>query len=124
MGILDGVVGWIAEKVMGVLDLITTSVLGALGCNLDVFDRYFPAAQTMYSIFVALGIGLVLLNWIWQLFRAFGSGIGLEAEDPIKLSLRSVLFIFIIYYRATYPISCCKSAAHRITGLWYRICLH
>ena len=61
MGILDGVVGWIAEKVMGVLDLITTSVLGALGCNLDVFDRYFPAAQTMYSIFVALGIGLVLL---------------------------------------------------------------
>ena len=98
MGILDGVVGWIAEKVMGVLDLITTSVLGALGCNLDAFDRYFPAAQTMYSIFVALGIGLVLLNWIWQLFRAFGSGIGLEAEDPIKLSLRSVLFIFIIYY--------------------------
>ena len=98
MGILDGVVGWIAEKVMGVLDLITTSVLGALGCNLDVFDRYFPAAQTMYSIFVALGIGLVLLNWIWQLFRAFGSGIGLEAEDPIKLSLRSVLFTFIIYY--------------------------
>lgn len=98
MGILDGVVGWIAEKVMGVLDLVTTSVLGALGCNLDVFDRYFPAAETMYNIFVALGIGLVLLNWVWQAFRNFGAGIGLEAEDPIKLSLRSVLFIFVIYY--------------------------
>ena len=29
MGILDGIVEWIAEQVMNILDLITTSVLGA-----------------------------------------------------------------------------------------------
>lgn len=51
MGILDGIVEWIAEQVMNGLDLITTSVLGALGCNMDTFLRYFPAAETMYSIF-------------------------------------------------------------------------
>ena len=28
MGILDGIVAWIAEKVMACLDLVTTSVLG------------------------------------------------------------------------------------------------
>ena len=33
MGILDGIVEWIAEQVMNILDLITTSVLGALGCS-------------------------------------------------------------------------------------------
>ena len=46
MGILDGIVEWIAEQVMAGLDLVTTSVLGALGCDMAVFLRYFPAAET------------------------------------------------------------------------------
>lgn len=98
MGILDGIVAWIAEQVMHGLDLITTSVLGALGCDMSVFLRYFPAAETMYSIFVALGIGLILLNWIWQLFKNYGLGAGIEAEDPVKLSIRSLLFILLAYF--------------------------
>ena len=98
MGILDGIVEWIAEQVMNGLDLITSSVLGALGCDMSVFLRYFPAAETMYSVFVALAIGLILLNWIWQLFKNFGLGAGIEAEDPVKLSLRSVLFILLAYF--------------------------
>lgn len=72
MGILDGIVEWIAEQVMAGLDLVTTSVLGALGCDMAVFLRYFPAAETMYSVFVALAIGIILLNWVWQLFKNFG----------------------------------------------------
>lgn len=98
MGILDGIVAWIAEQVMHGLDLITTSVLGALGCDMSVFLRYFPAAETMYSIFVALGIGLILLNWIWQLFKNYGLGAGIEAEDPLKLSVRSLIFILLAYF--------------------------
>lgn len=98
MGILDGIVEWISEQVMNILDLITTSVLGALGCNMDTFLRYFPAAETLYVIFVATGIGLVLLNWVWQLFRNFGLIAGLEAEDPVKLSIRSIIFICLIYF--------------------------
>ena len=35
MGILDGVVEWISEQIMHGLDLINTSVLGALGCGMD-----------------------------------------------------------------------------------------
>ncbi len=98
MGILDGIVQWIAEQVMNALDLISTSVLGALGCNMDTFLRYFPAAETMYNIFVALAIGLILLNWIWQLFKNYGLSAGVEAEDPVKLSLRSILFILLAYF--------------------------
>ena len=92
MGILDGIVEWIAEQVMNGLDLVTTSVLGALGCDMTVFLRYFPAAETMYKVFVALAIGIILLNWVWQLFKNFGLGAGIEAEDPVRLSIRSVLF--------------------------------
>ena len=98
MGILDGIVAWIAEQVMHGLDLISTSVLGALGCDMSTFLRYFPAAQTMYNIFVALAIGLILLNWAWQLFRNYGLAAGLEAEDPVKLSIRSLLFILLAYF--------------------------
>lgn len=98
MGILDGIVGWLAEQVMHGLDLINTSVLGALGCDMSVFLRYFPAANTMYEIFVALAIGIILLIWVWNLFKNFGLGIGTEAEDPIKLSIRCVLFIILAWY--------------------------
>lgn len=98
MGILDGVVEWISEQVMNLLDLITTSVLGALGCDMNTFLRYFPAAESMYQVFVALAIGLVLLNWVWQIFKNFGLVAGLEAEDPVKLSIRSVLFIGLIFF--------------------------
>jgi len=98
MGILDGIVSWIAEQVMNMLDMITTSVLGALGCDMATFNRYFPAAETLYHIFVALGIGIILLNWVWQLFKNFGLAAGIEAEDPVKLSIRSVLFIVLAYY--------------------------
>ena len=89
---------WIAEQVMNGLDLITTSVLGALGCDMAVFLRYFPAAETMYSVFVALSIGLILLNWVWQLFKNYGTGAGIEAEDPVKLTFRSLIFIFLAYF--------------------------
>ena len=95
MGILDGIVEWIAEQVMYGLDLISTSVLGALGCDMAVFQRYFPAAKTMYDVFVATSIGIILLIWVWNLFKNFGLGVGSEAEDPIKLSIRSVLFILL-----------------------------
>lgn len=98
MGILDKLVEWIAEQVMNVLDLITTSVLGALGCDMDTFLRYFPAADVLYKVFVALAIGLILLNWIWQLFKNFGFIAAVEAEDPIKLSIRSVLFLGLAYF--------------------------
>ncbi|MDR1630775.1 MAG: hypothetical protein LBS36_11300 [Oscillospiraceae bacterium] len=98
MGILDGIVKWIATQVMHGLDMITTSVLGALGCDMTSFVRYFPAAETMYKVFVALAIGIILLNWVWQLFKNFGLAAGLEAEDPIKLSIRSCLFILIVWF--------------------------
>jgi len=62
MGILDSVVEWIATQIMNLLDLITGSVLGALGCDMGTFLRYFPAAETLYVVFVSIAIGFTLLN--------------------------------------------------------------
>lgn len=98
MGILDGIVEWLSEQIMYGLDLINSSVLGALGCDMTVFLRYFPAAETMYEVFVSLAIGLILLIWVWNLFRNFGLGLGSEAEDPVKLSIRAIFFILLVLY--------------------------
>ena len=81
MGILDGIVEWIAEQVMYGLDLINTSVLGALGCDMSVFLRYFPAAETMYEVFVALAIGLILLGW-----GVVQVGLSFQSHDPSQRS--------------------------------------
>ena len=98
MGILDSIVEWLSTQVMNLLDIINGSVLGALGCDMSVFLRYFPAAETLYEIFVAIAIGFILLNLVWQLFKNFGVGIGLSAEDPIKLTIKSMFFILLAYY--------------------------
>lgn len=98
MGILDGVVEWIAEQVMNILDMINTSVLGALGCDMETFLRYFPAAETLYSIMVALAIGLLLLNLVFQLLRNFGIMQSSEAENPIQLTGRTMLFLLLTLF--------------------------
>ncbi len=98
MGILDSVVEWAATQIMNFLDIITGSVLGALGCDMGTFLRYFPAAETMYRIFVAAAIGFILLELVWQLFLNFGAGAGIRAEDPVKLVLRSAAAIFLAFY--------------------------
>ena len=72
MGILDGIVEWIAEQIMYGLDMINTSVLGALGCDMNTFLRYFPAAETMYSLLVALAIGLGLES-VQELWTGLGN---------------------------------------------------
>ena len=58
-----------------------------------------PPGETMYHIFVPLAIGIILLNLIWQLFKNYGLVAGVEAEDPVKLTIRSVLFILLAYFR-------------------------
>ena len=98
MGILDGIVDWLATQIMNLLDLLSSSVLGALGCDMSTFKRYFPAAETMYEIFVWLGVGLLLLNLVWSLFKNYAAGLDVETEDPVKLLLRSGIFLLCIWY--------------------------
>ena len=98
MGILDGIVDWLATQVMNLLDLASTSVLGALGCNMDTFKRYFPAASAMYEIFIWTAIGLVLLNLVWQLYRCYGAGFDIDTENPINLVVRSVIFLLLMNF--------------------------
>ena len=115
MGILDGIVDWLATQIMNLLDLLSSSVLGALGCDMSTFKRYFPAAETMYEIFVWLGVGLLLLNLVWSLFKNYAAGLDVETEDPVKLLFRRCIFLLCIWYADDIV-----NAALRIGGAPYR----
>ena len=81
---------------MNLLDLASTSVLGALDCNMDTFKRYFPAASAMYEIFIWTAIGLVLLTLCGSFTAATVPGLTLMTENPTNLVVRSVIFLLLI----------------------------
>ena len=101
MGIVDGIVEWIAEQVMYGLDLINTSVLGALGCDMTTFLLLgvlvftapvafaMGAAQATSNIFKAWcrmfggQIFLLLMN-AWCL-RLFITMVGTFLANPLSL---------------------------------------
>ena len=118
MGILDGIVDWLATQIMNLLDLLSSSVLGALGCDMSTFKRYFPAAETMYEIFVWLGVGLLLLNLVWSLFKNYAAGLDVETEDPVKLLFRSGVFLLCIWYADDIVIFPLSSLAALILCCW------
>ena len=39
-----------------------------------------------------------LLGWVWNLFKNYGLGLGVDAEDPVKLTAKAILFIVLAYY--------------------------
>lgn len=135
MGILDGIVEWIAEQVMNILDLITTSVLGALGCSMDTFLRYFPAAETMYDVFLALALGLILLNWVWQLFKNYFMGAAAvlfreqarfsrafqDVTEPVRDFPVSVLSVICHYIKPFHLLTsqCLKGFCHNHFHIYF-----
>lgn len=117
MGILDSIVEWIATQIMNLLDLVTGSVLGALGCDMSTFLRYFPAAETLYEVFVAIAVGFILLNLVWQLFKNFGLGVGLVRRTlPSSLSSLSSSFSWHCLPIRSW-CSSWESPAHHMAGL-------
>ena len=96
--ILDSIVEWLSEQVMNILDIVNGSILAALGCDMTTFNSYFPIAKNLYSIFVYTGVAIVMLNLVWNLYKNFVLGLGFEAEDPMKLTIRSMIFIFLTVY--------------------------
>ena len=54
-------------------------------------------SEQMYDIFTAIGIGLILLMWVWNLFKNYWLGAGFEAEHPVKLTFRAIIFITLTY---------------------------
>ena len=77
------------------MDLITGMFTDLLSCNLSLFEDLFTVVKDLYeNAILPMGIAILLLILVWQLFKTmFGRG-GVEAEDPVELVCRSFLCFF------------------------------
>ena len=69
MGILDGIVEWIAEQVMNILDLIYYFCSGCTGMFHGYFSPVFFQQRKQCTRFFWHWLSdSSFLNWVWQLF--------------------------------------------------------
>lgn len=96
MGILSGVVSYLFGLALNLLDATIDGFLGALGFDLDSFEKYFPAAKDYHNVIIGFAVGLLFIMLIFQLFKNFGVVIDMEAEDPLKMLGKTALFYGMI----------------------------
>ena len=79
------------------MSVITDMFTELLSCYLSLFEELFSVAGDLYSnAILPLGIALLLLICIWQLFKSMFGKAGVASEDPVELVLRSGICLFFI----------------------------
>lgn len=98
MGILLGIVSFFTGLAVNAIDYVARVLYEPFGYELATFERFFPAAAPFRDMFVYLGYGIMMLIFVFQLLKNFGIPIGIQAEDPIKLTFKIGLFWGLIIY--------------------------
>lgn len=95
--IFEGIVTWISSVMTSLMDAVSGLFLDALGTDMVVMEEYFPFVTKAFGILQYTAWALLFLITVWQLFRAFGGPIT-DAENPLTLVVRSILFAVMIGY--------------------------
>ncbi len=67
-----------------------------LSVDLSYFSQRVPVIKDIATIFLAVGWALLIGNLAYQALRSMVSGVGIEAEDPTRLFLRTAMFSFLL----------------------------
>ena len=65
--------------------------------DLSYFAERVSVIDDIANIFVAVGWALLIGNLAYQAMRSMASGVGIEAEEPGRLFLRSAMFSFLLF---------------------------
>lgn len=97
--LFDGLISWLVSKIGGTLDILSKMFSSAIGCSLDTFDSVFPYASTVENIILGVGLSLLFLILIFQLFRTlWGPLADNTVEHPVVLLLRCIAFFPIVFF--------------------------
>ena len=102
--IFEGIVTWISSVMTSLMDAVSGLFLDALGTDMVVMEEYFPFVTKAFGILQYTAWALLFLITAWQLFRAFGGPIT-DAENPLTLVARSILFAVMIGYYRYEPVT-------------------
>lgn len=64
--------------------------------DLTYFADRVPVVKDIGTIFFAVGWALLIGNLVFQAMRSMASGVGIEAEEPGRLFLRTAMFSFLL----------------------------
>lgn len=87
---------WLASLWYEMIKWLLDSLMELFTVDLSYFAGRVPVINDIATIFVAVGWALLIGNLAYQAVRAMVSGVGIEAEDPGRLFLRTAMFSFLL----------------------------
>lgn len=94
---MDAIKEMVSQFIIDMMGLITDVFTDLLSCNLSLFEELFSVVGSLYqNVIVPMGIALLLMILIWQLFKSMFGKVGINAEEPIELIGRSSICLFFV----------------------------
>ena len=78
------------------VEYLLDQLMELFNVDLSYFAERVPVIDDIVNIFVAVGWALLIGNLAYQAMRSMASGVGIEAEEPGRLFLRSAMFSFLL----------------------------
>ena len=87
---------WLASLWYEMVEYLLDQLMELFTVDLSYFAERVPVIDDIANIFVAVGWALLIGNLAYQAMRSMASGVGIEAEEPGRLFLRSAMFSFLL----------------------------
>ena len=95
--LVDAIKETVSQFIVDMMGLITDVFTDLLSCNLSLFEELFSVVGSLYqNVIVPMGIALLFMIFIWQLFKSMFGKMGVNAEEPIELIGRSSICLFFV----------------------------
>ena len=87
---------WLASLWYEMVEYLLDQLMELFNVDLSYFAERVPVIDDIANIFVAVGWALLIGNLAFQAMRSMVSGVGIEAEEPARLFLRTAMFSFLL----------------------------
>ena len=88
-----------SKFIVDMMDVASGMFTEILSCDLDLFEELFGVAGDLYrNAIVPMGVALLLMILVWQLFKSMFGKLGTASEDPVELVFRSCFCLFMILF--------------------------
>lgn len=92
--ILKGLVQWIYDLVVEIMEYAAGELVGVMSMDLSYFEQTAPIITEIVNIIIALAWGLLIANMVFQSLKVMMSGAGFEGDDPKHIFIRTFVFAF------------------------------
>lgn len=96
MGILSGIISYIAGLGVNLLDSLIAGMLASIGFDMTTFITLFPFADYLNDIFTATGMLILFAGTIWYGTKGLAAPFGVEYENPIHIAGKVALTTFVV----------------------------